>query len=215
MKRFTLFALVSLLLASCALFTAQTVRWEPDDNELVQFSTNKRYLSGRLFYVTEDANAQSPATAPRAEIRKISGDYAGGFGLVLNYQDEENFYLFLANLDGAYGFFRYEAGEMRTLIDWTYAAPMVTEYEVTNALAAAPRDGGGFDLRINDSFVGAVTDSTFTDGTSGFAVVVTNREQFPDYPVDVRFGSSVIEPAETQATGASLAVPTGVTGGSR
>lgn len=215
MRRLAVLALVSLFLASCSLFTAQTVRWEPDDNDFVQFSTNKRYLSGRLFYRTEAADAESPATAPRAEIRKMSGDYAGGFGLVLNHQDEENFYLFLANLDGAYGFFKYQGGEMTTLIDWTYAAPMVTEYEATNALAAAPRSGGGFDLRINDAFVGAVTDSSFTDGASGFAVVVTDQEQFPDTPVDVRFRSSVIEPAETQTSATSLAVPAGVTGGSR
>lgn len=126
-KRIIIFSLVSvLLISSCSIFKLNTISWEFDEEQFLQFSTNKRILVGRLIY-SPDPDAGSEAfTTYTISAKKMSGDISAGYGMYFDDQGEESFYLFLISMDGAYALLKYSSGVPEELIPWTLSSEVKT-----------------------------------------------------------------------------------------
>ncbi|MCE5257709.1 MAG: hypothetical protein LLG44_01435 [Chloroflexi bacterium] len=99
------------------------------------------------------------------EASKTSGSDDNAMGLVLRYQDSDNFYVFAVSSDGMYTFGYYLDNEWYPVIDWT-TSDLINQGESENVLGAAAV-GDHFILAINDTIVEDIYDSTFADGDIG------------------------------------------------
>lgn len=104
-------------------------------------------------------------------------------GLVFNYQDSDNFYLFSISNDGYYLLELLEDGEWITLIDPTLS----DDVDATRNTLRVVTRGNRIALYANGVLLEETTDSTFTSGDVGLAV-----STFPDSTGTVRFDNLVI-----------------------
>ncbi|AHC15665.1 hypothetical protein [Salinispira pacifica] len=192
-KRIIILSLVSvLLITSCSIFGLKTISWEFDEEQFLQFSTNKKILQGRLVYSPDpDAGSDSFSTYT-ISAKKMSGDISAGFGMYFDDQGEENFYLFLISMDGAYAFLKYGDGIPEEIIPWTHSTAVNTGAGEANELRVQRPTASAFEFYINDVQVNTISDESYSGGSRGFALVVGEGEDFPDTPADVRFSSPTL-----------------------
>ncbi|HMQ30049.1 MAG TPA: zinc-ribbon domain-containing protein [Chloroflexaceae bacterium] len=108
-------------------------------------------------------------------------------GVVFNYQDGDNFYLFSVSNDGYYVLEMLQGGDWVTLIDPTLSEEVDA---ARNTLRVETR-GGRIALYVNGALLEETTDSTFASGDVGLAV-----STFPDSTGTVRFDNLVIARSE-------------------
>lgn len=87
-------------------------------------------------------------------------------GLIFNYQDDQNFYLFSVSNDGYYALELLSGDEWQTLIDWTESDLIGPAH---NALRVEVK-GGRITLRVNGDLLEATDDSSLRAGDAGLAV---------------------------------------------
>ncbi|MFQ5613728.1 MAG: trypsin-like peptidase domain-containing protein [Anaerolineae bacterium] len=100
------------------------------------------------------------------ETVKLGGPDDNAFGLMLHYQDADNFYVFEISSDGFYKASVLENDELRTLIEWTKTYLVDPGGKNTLAVEAQP---GQFTIFINGVQVDQVSDDTFSRGRVGLA----------------------------------------------
>lgn len=104
-------------------------------------------------------------------------------GLIFNYQDADNFYLFSVADDGTYALEVLENNEWVTLIDWT-SSELINTTDNTMGVAT---QGEAITLYINGVEVDGINDGAFTSGQIGIAVT-----SFSSGGASVRFDNLVI-----------------------
>jgi hypothetical protein len=93
-------------------------------------------------------------------------DPVAAVGLIFNYQDDDNFYLYSVANDGFYALEVLEGDEWFTLIDWT---PSDLIDEARNSLGVITQ-GDRIMLYVNDSLLEETRDGTFVGGEVGLAL---------------------------------------------
>ncbi|WP_322814311.1 zinc ribbon domain-containing protein [Chloroflexus sp.] len=96
----------------------------------------------------------------------VRGGPVGAAGIIFNYQNEDNFYLFSVSNDGYYALELLENNQWITLIDWTQHEAIDTE----NNRLRVELNGDEITLFVNERQLEQTRDPTFTHGDIGLAV---------------------------------------------
>jgi S1-C subfamily serine protease/tRNA A-37 threonylcarbamoyl transferase component Bud32 len=144
--------------------------WSTSTNK----ETSRRYENGQFVIevAVEGTIAWSTLDQEYADVDfevetiKLGGPDDNGFGVILRYQDRDNFYLFEISSDGFYQMGLFENDEWTTLVDWT-KTDLINPGD--RNVIAAEAQGNRFTLFINGVEVDQVYDDTFGAGTVGLA----------------------------------------------
>ena len=96
------------------------------------------------------------------DARQVSGPDDNQYGVYCRYQDADNFYEFDISGDGYYAISLLQAGEYKTLANWT-ATNAIKQGLASNHLAVLC-EGNRLAMWINGEFVAEVFDDAFNDG---------------------------------------------------
>lgn len=131
------------------------------------------------------AMAGGPYDAVRISVESYvsPSDPVAAVGLIFNYQDDDNFYLFSVANDGFYALEVLEGDEWFTLIDWT---PSELIDEARNNLGVIT-EGDQIMLYVNDTLLEETRDGTFVGGEAGLALT-----SFDVAPARVSFDNLLI-----------------------
>ena len=180
----------------------KTINYQLDPIGYYQFYTNDtaNCLGGYGYFSNYlDVTISSMQSVEVATI-KNSGKSGYMYGIVFCYLDESNYYRLLIN-QGSYEIFRH-AGTVHswwnfTTSAWVASPPSIYPtssnlsrvYGVSNLLKVTRTVAGVFDLYFNSTLNASFSDMTFVGGKNGFMTFVglPTDEDFPNYPVDVRY----------------------------
>jgi hypothetical protein len=138
---------------------------------------------------------QSPFVGLTVELNKTSGDTSAGFGVVFCHYDTgdpnlgETMLTVMINTEGEYIIGEVIGASFTELTPWTQSPLLVQGYGVKNTIGIG-YSGGQFALTINGAFVQNFRDdeAPFHDyGRSGYIVVISPYDSFPQTPVHVTF----------------------------
>lgn len=146
----------------------------PDWSLFTDDEVSSRIEDGRMVIDVDVENTVAWATLEQeydnvdieVETAKLAGPEDNGFGVLLRYQDGDNFYLFEISSDGFYRASLLEDDEWATLIEWTRSD--VINLDGPNVMAVESQ-GPRFTLFINGVQVDQVSDDTFDRGRIGLA----------------------------------------------
>jgi eukaryotic-like serine/threonine-protein kinase len=96
---------------------------------------------------------------------KQAGPDNNGYGVILRYVDQNNFYRFDISSDGYYGFGYYKGDNWTSLIDWTESSA-INQGDATNTITVLCK-GSKFTFFINGEKLTDFTDTTFSAGDIG------------------------------------------------
>jgi branched-chain amino acid transport system substrate-binding protein len=116
------------------------------------------------------------------ETVKLAGPDDSSFGLLIRYQDSDNFYYFQISSDGFYRARLLRDDKWDTLIEWTRTE--LIDPSERNTIAVKAR-GNQFTLFINGVPVDQVYDDTFSQGTIGLAASALSEP-----PVSIGFDNA-------------------------
>jgi hypothetical protein len=123
-------------------------------------------------------------------IKNIADRNGWTVGMLLRFQNPENYYQVQVNSRGAWRFVLVQNGQELVIRDWT-PHPAIVAGKINFELSVLAL-GNGFDVLVDAQYVGTVTDSTIPDsGTMGFMVQTANatnsdiRVQFDDFAITV------------------------------
>jgi hypothetical protein len=172
----------------------------PADNDgTIQYLTN----DSSLYYATAlhsvpNPNLNSGTVVYEMRVKKISGEYSAGFGMIFCADDRETarpaYYNILISMNGQFAVQkRIGTSLAATHISWRASSFLETEYGVYNTLRVERENltnGAYFRIYINGNLVATFIDTDPLNGVN-FGPIVNvgfqHREQFPHIPVDVRF----------------------------
>ena len=93
----------------------------------------------------------------------------GAYGLVIKKQDEENFYTYVVDNNGYFGFFLLLDNEWKYLIDWK-ENPYLKRGTWNSMMVQIT--GNHYKLFFNDNLLAEIDDDTFTSGKIGLLIEV-------------------------------------------
>ena len=185
----------------------------------LQFYTNQIGDLGGLFYSWNVGSTLGLNDTLQTTVNKKSGDDGtslgvNGFGVIFRFQDLDNFMVFLINVNGRFAVWQKMAGAWNySVIAWADASAIVSGYDSENTLKVYYYLDGldyRYDLYVNNSPVGWVTFASYVGGYTGIlsAVGDSSYEDFPDFPVDVRFRQTLPILVPSSAVGAAVSADT-------
>ena len=115
------------------------------------------------------------------DAQQIEGPQNGQHGLVFRLLDQNNYYLFMIDLDKNYSFELYNEGEWFTL---TYGniSPSVLQNDENRITVIG--EGSNFRFYINDIFISEETDLSLLSGRSGIAIGLTSPQDQAKFEFD-------------------------------
>ena len=188
-----------ILLISCG-YDPNTIGREAEfDNEvdtvndvqtdIVEFEANNSSSLETGFWNIPDTTDQQPFLSLELSMKKDSGYSLGQYGVIICYQDDQNYYLLTIDSEGNFQFDKIENDVIQNLVTNTFTANLTSGYDVYNKIKIE-RDGSSkFTFTFNDLETTNITDTTFTGGFSGYFVYVASEqnENFPSVSVVVSF----------------------------
>lgn len=99
------------------------------------------------------------------ETSQVDGPDNNDYGVMLRYQDEDNFYSFEISGDGYYTFSKAVEGQYFSIIPWRESGAINLGHNPN--LLRVEAVGSNFSLYINDELVDAAIDSEFSQGDVG------------------------------------------------
>ena len=165
---------------------------------LYLFETNDtRYLNnaGYTLFTTNKTNESDGFETINVDMMKLAGNAEAGYGIIFCEQtiDSKPFMLsILINTNGLYTIGKITNGEFYHLDNnWRYSSHINKGYGIKNKVSVSYDENlSSFNLQINDSDITSFTIPeriTFKNSKSGFVVVISNRENFPEKSVKVEF----------------------------
>lgn len=115
------------------------------------------------------------------DAQQISGPEGGDMALVFHEADYSNFYLFEVSSLKMFSITQLVKDEWQKRIDWT-ASDVIKAFE-PNHLEVIGEDGS-FYFYINGSQVGNYIESSATEGSSGIAVALYNKDDTGEFTFD-------------------------------
>lgn len=133
----------------------------------------KGYEDEQYFIVVESADYSFWSVAGKnftdavveVETYQVAGPDNNNYGLILRYQDDDNFYSFEISGDGYYTFGKSVEGQYYSIIPWRESVA-INLGQAANVLRVEVV-GRDFTLYINDELVDAAIDSEFSGGDIG------------------------------------------------
>jgi hypothetical protein len=123
-------------------------------------------------------------------IKNIADRNGWAVGMLLRFQNPENYYQVQVNSRGAWRFVLVQNGQESIIRDWT-PHPAIVAGKINFELSILAL-GNGFDVLVDAQYVGTVTDSNIPNsGTMGFMVQTANAAnsdisaQFDDFAITV------------------------------
>lgn len=104
-------------------------------------------------------------TVVEVETFQVDGPDNNNYGMILRYQDDDNFYSFEISGDGYYTFGKSVDGQYYSIIPWRESTT-INLGQAANVLRIEAM-GRDFTLYINDELVDAAIDSEFSEGDIG------------------------------------------------
>jgi hypothetical protein len=99
LKKLAILLSLFSLLFSCG-YDKFTIRWEPDGQGYMQFSTNDRDYEGTASLVHFPSTFNSPMGIVEARLIKQSGSELSPLGIIWRYQNPDNYLILLITVDG-------------------------------------------------------------------------------------------------------------------
>jgi len=180
-----------LFLGSCDTggTPVQTIRWEQDGSGFIQFYTNDSENLSYTFWSAHELGQDLSAGPVEITVKKNSGDPSYGFGMIFDYIDEDNFGRVLITRSGAYQVARKENGTFTYPQNFASSNAVRTSSGAENVIRVT--DVSSTDeitVTINGTEVFNDVYGTLLGGTRvGGIAGVSDQEQFPEVPVDVRY----------------------------
>jgi hypothetical protein len=103
------------------------------------------------------------------DTQQLEGPLDNNLGILIRYQDGDNFYWFEISGDGYYSVDLLQNDEWQTLASWEVSEAIQQGLGVTNRLRVVCR-GSEFEFYVNDVYLTSVSDETFATGNVGLAV---------------------------------------------
>ena len=171
----------------------ETISWQDDGTGYIRWYTNDpQYISDIGYSEWEFYDpVQTPMTSVEVEVKKVSGDPYMGYGIVFCLQDGTNYLTVNIDTLGFYRIAKYSNGSSTDIVSWMSSDYLFQGYGVKNTIQVDYNSTNAqFTLSFNGSSATTFKDTSatpFSDGRSGFLIGVSDTENFPDEPVDVRF----------------------------
>jgi hypothetical protein len=99
---------------------------------------------------------------------QVDGPDDNGYGVIVRYVDDRNFYRLDISGDGYFDVLKYKAGTWIKIQDWT-ESPAIHQGATTNHLRVVAQ-GNQFTFSVNDQIVKTFTDDDFRQGDIGLSV---------------------------------------------
>jgi hypothetical protein len=136
----------------------------------------KGYEAGQYFIVVETTDFSYWTIAGTSvadfvlevEASQVDGPDNNDYGVLLRYQDDDNFYSFEISGDGYYTFSKSVEGQFLSIIPWRESRAINLGNNPN--LLRVEAIGSDFSLYINDELVDAAIDSEFSQGDIGLLV---------------------------------------------
>lgn len=159
---------------------------------VTSFSTNDTKYTGEYGYTlwTEGDTVYSPFIHLNVTLSKMSGNEDAGYGVVFCSHDS-TMLLVLINIKKEYLIGELDGNVFSEMQGWEESSDLLSGYNQTNVVDISLDSGTGeFSLRFNGGSPVTFRDDEkpfHTEGRSGYMVVVSPRDDFPDVPVSVTF----------------------------
>lgn len=144
--------------------------------DVVQDSNHRQGYEDEQYFITVDTTDFSYWSVAgktfddfvlEVETSQLDGPDNNDYGVILRYQDDDNFYSFEISGDGYYTFSKAVDGQYFSIIPWRESRAINSGHN-TNLLRVEAV-GSNFTLYINDELVDAAIDSEFSQGDIGLA----------------------------------------------
>jgi hypothetical protein len=145
-----------------------------EDGDVVEDSNHRQgYEDGRYFIIVDTTDFSYWSVAEKSfddlvlevETSQVDGPDNNDYGLILRYQDDDNFYSFEISGDGYYTFSKAVDGQYFSIIPWRESRAINPGHNAN--LLRVEAVGSNFSLYINDELVDAAIDSEFSQGDVG------------------------------------------------
>ena len=122
-------------------------------------------LVPNMFYWSNTGDSYSDFVVDVDTVKRGGSD-DNHFGLVLRYQDSDNFYMFNVSSDGMYSFGYYEDDEWTAIVKWTDSS-VINQGDNSRNHLTVEAVGDTFTLMVNGEVLEIVHDTTFSSGDIG------------------------------------------------
>ena len=137
---------------------------------------NKGYEDGHYYILAETAQYNYWSVAGESfadfvleiETRQIDGPDENDYGVILRYQDDNNFYSFRISGDGYYAFDKIVDGEFYDIIRWQ-ESQVIRQGSSRNTIRVEAI-GDTMNFCVNDEFLDTAIDPSFSAGDVGVVV---------------------------------------------
>ena len=172
---------------------------ESDDRIFVFETNDTKYLkdSGYTIWTTNKTNISNNFETINCGMYKSSGKKEAGFGVVFCQQkiNEKEFMLcVMINTDGQYIIGNVVNGKFQTIEGWESCTFLKKGYGVNNQICISfDEETQYFSVKINEEIVSKFKvneDINFENTKSGYVVVISNLESFPQKKVRVVFNDA-------------------------
>jgi len=162
------------------------------DTGVISFETNDTKYSGEYGYTlwSQDDIVQDPFTHLNVTLKKISGNDVAGYGVVFGSHDDT---MLVVLIDTKKSFIIGElTGNVFTeLQPWTNSPNLIQGYNQENTIDISYNSGtGDYSLSFNGQMPVPFRDDDepfHMTGKSGYIVVISPLDNFPNIPVSVTF----------------------------
>lgn len=143
----------------------------------------------------------APFDSVETVVAKYSGAYAYMYGVFFCWQTNYDTYRLLISVNGGYEVLKYISGvnywynfntdswSLTNQFTYPTSQYLLKGYGSLNRIKVVATGGGNYDLYFNGVKSDSFSDASLTGGTTGIVAYlgVKTEENFPNFPVDVRF----------------------------
>jgi hypothetical protein len=191
--------LVTPLAAGSCLVTATTFDgrsascqvsvWGNDSDGNARFLVDEDSFKGYGWWKPLNIrNGVNPATDPISlTLRQAGGNSNSSYGIHFCYADSLNYYSMSIISQGYYRLFKRVAGATTMIQDWTANPDLNAGIGSTNSVSISMPAAGTISIRFNGGTAIDFNDSSFTSGNLAIFAGISNDEDFPTTPLDIRY----------------------------
>ncbi len=164
------------------------------DNRIIFQTNNTRYLqqNGTTLWCVKKKNESVGFEEIEVTVSKLSGRQETGYGIVFlqqEYEGKDFLLTVMINTKGEYIFGKVIDGKFTCIKNWQTSPYLNMGYGIKNKIGVT-LEKGSFCIKLNNTKVAdfSITENIqLKDSKSGFVVVVSGNERFPENSVNVVF----------------------------
>ncbi|MFW6213782.1 MAG: hypothetical protein ACOC8L_12850 [Spirochaetota bacterium] len=163
--------------------------WDVVDGQYVYRTRDVDKLGRTMSITVTPGTPPANNTESEIEIVKKSGRSDTLLGMVFNHVDYKSDYEFLVTIDGYWSLYKTENLSRTAIASGTLPASVSHDYGQPMTLNASYPGDGSLTLRVNGVQVHKIDTGfvTFNGYGTGGTFSISDNENFPDEPVEIRF----------------------------